>query len=355
VSVFLFRKWLDTAKAFEIDSQKFHLWHNRSIHRTDKEEKEMSVIGRFAPTPSGRMHAGNLLCALIAWLSARSVGGKILLRIEDLDTYRCGWEENSYQLINDLHFLGLTFDGGYDRNQWQSARFSIYQEQFEKLQKRSLLYPCTCSRAELHAATAPHLSDGSYRYDGKCYRRFLAGLPPYLLKEGKAPAYRIHVPDRVISFEDRLCGRYEENLEKDCGDFIIRRADGVYAYQLAVVTDDGLSGITQVVRGRDLLSSTPRQIWLAELLGFSSPQFCHIPLLTDSKGRRLSKRDGDLDIGSLRKRFGSPEPIIGMLGYCCSLLDRPEPVGVEELIPLFSFDKIPKEKIVFPDLNLLEK
>ncbi len=297
------------------------------------------IVGRFAPTPSGRLHLGNLLCALLSWLSARSQGGRVLLRIEDLDTYRCSWEENTRQMIDDLHFLGLTFDGGYAREEWQSARFDVYKEAFDRLSAMGLIYPCACSRAELHSATAPHLSDGSYRYDGRCYRRFLAGEP---LPEGRTPSMRIHVPDREIAFTDGIMGAYRENLEQDCGDFIVRRADGVYAYQLAVVVDDGLSGVTEVIRGRDLLSSTPRQLWLFELLGLKPPAYYHIPLLTDPNGRRLSKRDGDLDIGGLRERYRSPEPILGILAAAAGLIDRPEPVKLDELLPLFDFAKLPK-------------
>lgn len=300
------------------------------------------TVGRFAPTPSGRLHLGNLLCALLSWLSARSQGGRILLRVEDLDSYRCHWEENTRQMIDDLNFLGLIFDGGYDPAEWQSARFPIYERAMEKLESMGLIYPCTCSRAELHAASAPHLSDGTFVYDGRCYRRFAAGIPP---KPGKKPSMRIHVPDEEIAFTDRIQGFYRENLARDCGDFIVRRADGVYAYQLAVVVDDGLSGITEVFRGRDLLPSTPRQLWLFRLLNLTPPDYFHIPLLTDPAGRRLSKRDGDLDIGALRARYGSPEPILGMLAASVGLTDRPDPVTLDTLIRLYDPAKLPREDI----------
>lgn len=300
------------------------------------------TVGRFAPTPSGRLHLGNLLCALLSWLSARSQGGRILLRVEDLDSYRCHWEENTRQMIDDLNFLGLIFDGGYDPTEWQSARFPIYERAMEKLESMGLIYPCTCSRAELHAASAPHLSDGTFVYDGRCYRRFAAGIPP---KPGKKPSMRIHVPDEEIAFTDRIQGFYRENLARDCGDFIVRRADGVYAYQLAVVVDDGLSGITEVFRGRDLLPSTARQLWLFRLLNLTPPDYFHIPLLTDPAGRRLSKRDGDLDIGALRARYGSPEPILGMLAASVGLTDRPDPVTLDTLIRLYDPAKLPREDI----------
>lgn len=310
---------------------------------------ENNKVGRFAPTPSGRMHLGNIMCALVSWLSARSVGGSVLLRIEDLDAYRCAWEENTALLIDDLNFFGLTFDGGYDRSAWQSARSDIYLAELEKLRDAGLIYPCSCSRAELHADRAPHSSDGSYIYSGKCYERFLSGLP---LSGDRPHSLRVHVPDLDIGFCDLLCGYYSENLKYDCGDFIVRRADGVFAYQLAVIVDDCLSGVTEVCRGRDLLSSTPRQLWLARTLGLEPPHnYIHIPLLTDEQGRRLSKRDLDLDMGALRKRYKTPEPILGIVAASLGLIDRPEPIPLSELLSVFSLDKLPKDdiRLVLPD------
>lgn len=310
---------------------------------------ENNIVGRFAPTPSGRMHLGNIMCALVAWLSARSVDGSVFLRIEDLDAYRCAWEENTAVLIDDLNFLGLTFDGGYDRQSRQSARSEIYLAELDKLRDAGLVYPCSCSRAELHADRAPHVSDGSYVYSGKCYDRFLSGVP---LSCDRPHSLRVHVPDLDVGFHDLLCGYYCENLKRDCGDFIVRRADGVFAYQLAVIVDDCLSGVTEVCRGHDLLSSTPRQLWLAKMLGLKSPHnYIHIPLLTDSQGRRLSKRDLDLDMGALRKKYKTPEPILGIVAASLGLIERPEPIELSELLSLYSLDKIPKDdiRLVLPD------
>lgn len=302
-----------------------------------------NVVGRFAPTPSGRMHLGNVMCALIAWLSARSQNGSILLRIEDLDAYRCSWEENTEILIDDLNFLGLDFDGGYDRQEWQSSRSEIYLTEYQKLLSRGLIYPCTCSRAQLHADRAPHASDGRYIYDGRCYKKFISGE---MISDGRPTSMRIHVPNIDISFVDRLCGNYQENLAKDCGDFIVRRADGVFAYQLAVTIDDCLSEVTEVCRGRDLLSSTPRQIWLAETLELNAPsEYMHIPLLTDSDGRRLSKRDLDLDMGALRKKYSTPEPIFGIIAHSVGFIDRYEPIKLCDLLSLYSIKKIPGDSI----------
>ena len=257
----------------------------------------MQTIGRFAPSPSGRMHLGNVLCALLAWLSARHQGGQYLLRIEDLDTMRC---PRSYAelIIDDLHWLGLDWDGEI---LYQSERTAVYEQYESILREKGLLYPCFCSRAALHAASAPHLSDGRVVYAGTC--RSLTPEQVAEKRKTRAPATRVRVPDEEVRFTDGVFGEYSENLARECGDFIIRRSDGVFAYQLAVVVDDALSGVNEVVRGADLISSAPRQIWLHRLFGFAPPAFVHIPLLCDHDGRRLSKRDEDLDLGLLRQRF----------------------------------------------------
>lgn len=220
--------------------------------------------GRYAPSPSGRMHLGNLMCCLLAWLSAKSKGGQVLLRIEDLDTQRC---PRSYAdaIVDDLAWLGLAADGPTPPV-YQSDRSEIYQRYFDELSRRGLVYPCFCSRSQLHAASAPHRSDGQVIYAGTC-----RGLTPAEIAERsktRAPAWRVQVPDEVIAFEDGHMGHYEENLARDCGDFFLRRADGVFAYQLAVVVDDALMGVDEVVRGSDLLSSTPRQLWLYREQGY---------------------------------------------------------------------------------------
>lgn len=293
-------------------------------------------VGRFAPSPSGRLHLGNVLCALLAWLSARSQNGNVLLRVEDIDTARCASRERIEQMLDDLRFLGLTWDGGEDPKDFQSARTEIYASYFEKLKNEGLLYPCYCTRAELHAASAPHASDKIGVYDGRC--RYRIGEPP----TGRAPAWRLMVPDETIAVEDGVQGLYTENLATDCGDFLLRRSDGVFAYQLAVVVDDALTGVTEVVRGKDLLSSTPRQVYLYRLLGFTPPRFYHIPLLTRADGTRLSKRDAALDMGVLRETY-TAEQLLGMLAYAVGLIPQPTPLTAEELIPFFAWSKIPKE------------
>ena len=247
-------------------------------------QKTIPPTGRFAPSPSGRMHLGNLWSCLLAWLAARSQGGRMVLRLEDLDPDRCTQDWCS-QVMRDLEWLGLDWD---NEPVYQSRRTDIYRTAFARLEERGLVYPCYCTRAERLAASAPHRSDGVVIYDGRCRR--LSSQEREELSRTRRPAWRVEVPEETVSFVDRIQGPFSQNLAHECGDFILRRSDGVYAYQLAVVVDDALMGVTQVVRGRDLLDSTPRQIWLARALGAQEvPQYGHIPLLLASDGRRLSK------------------------------------------------------------------
>ena len=302
-------------------------------------EKKPAVCGRFAPSPSGRMHLGNLWSALLAWLAARSRGGRMVLRLEDLDPDRCtqAW---CAQVMRDLEWLGLDWD---NEPVYQSRRTEAYHEAFAQLEKRGLLYPCYCTRAERLAASAPHRSDGQAVYSGRC--RHLTEAQRAELSAARRPAWRVKVPDRSIGFTDGLQGFYEENLLHDCGDFILRRSDGVYAYQLAVVYDDGAMEVNQVVRGRDLMDSTPRQRYLYELLGLTPPEFYHVPLLLAPDGRRLSKREKDLDMGALRERF-APEALTGLLAFWAGQMDKPEPVAPAELAQHFDWAKVPAGDIM---------
>ena len=302
------------------------------------------TAGRYAPSPSGRMHLGNLMCCLLAWLSAKSKGGQVLLRIEDLDAVRCP-RVYADAIQDDLAWLGLAADGPTP-TVYQSERSGIYQQYYDILLKKGLIYPCFCSRSQLHAASAPHRSDGQVVYAGTC--RGLSDAEVARRSLTRAPAFRVRVPDEEIAFTDGHLGRYAENLARDCGDFYLRRADGVFAYQLAVVVDDALMGVTEVVRGSDLLSSTPRQLWLYRELGLTAPQFYHLPLLLAPDGRRLSKRDGDQSLENLRARY-TPQEIIGKLAYVCGLQDTPAPASPQELVPEFSWDKVPKQDILLPE------
>ena len=292
----------------------------------------MAVVGRFAPTPSGRMHLGNVFAGLVAWLSVRSKNGEMVLRMEDLDTLRTS-AEFAAVLRDDLTWLGLTWDR---ETPPQSQRSDVYDHYFSILQEKGLLYPCYCTRSQLHNINAPHLSDGTYVYPGTC--RNLTQVPD------RKPSWRVMVPDRLWQVEDHVQGHYEENLATDCGDFVVRRADGVYVYQLAVTVDDGEAGVTEVVRGMDLLSSAPRQMYLQELFGFAHPQYGHVPMLLSPDGRRLSKRDKDLDLGVLRQKL-KPEELIGALAFSSGLIDQNVAISALELSKEFSWENLRKEDI----------
>ena len=293
-------------------------------------------VGRFAPTPSGRMHLGNVFAALIAWLSVKSRNGHLVLRMEDLDTLRTS-AEFAETLRDDLRWLGLFWD---EETAPQSRRSAVYDGYFEKLRDLGLLYPCYCSRAQLHNVNAPHLSDGTYVYAGTC--RNLTEAERNAMN--RKPAWRVQVPDRIWTVNDLAQGTMKQNLVTDCGDFVVRRADGVYVYQLAVVVDDGEAGVTEVVRGMDLLGSAPRQMYLQELFGFPHPDYGHVPMLLAPDGRRLSKRDRDLDLGELRKRT-TAEHILGKLAYSAGIIDQDVPLSAKELAGEFTWEKLKGDAI----------
>ena len=295
------------------------------------------VCGRFAPSPSGRMHLGNVFSAMLAWLSAKSKGGKIVLRVEDLDPAR---SKPAFvdAILDDLRWLGLDWD---ERAEDQSRRGEVYEAALERLGKMGLLYPCYCSRDQLHAASAPHASDGRIIYAGTC--RALSAEQRALRPPTRC--LRVRAPEETICFTDGLQGLQSLALQEEWGDFIVRRADGVAAYQLAVVVDDAACGVTEVVRGRDLLSSTPVQLWLYRVLGLTPPSFVHVPMLLSTDGRRLSKRDRDLDLGELRKAW-PPEKVIGLLAWRCGLIDRWEPLSPRELAADFDWNRVRRDDIV---------
>lgn len=301
--------------------------------------------GRFAPSPTGRMHLGNVFSALLSWLSAKSQGGTWLLRIEDIDPQRSK-RELAELLMDDLEWLGLTWDegpraGGPNGPYYQSERGDIYERYLRKLERHGMIYPCYCTRADIMATQAPHESDGRVVYKGTC-RNIAAGA-----RSGPA-ALRMRVPpggEGAVSFADGHYGQQTVDLTTQCGDFIVRRKDGAWAYQLAVVVDDALMGVTEVVRGRDLLLSSPQQIYLAGQLGFSAPRFTHLPLLCNAAGQRLSKRDRSMDMGALRERYTANE-ITGMLAHIAGLLPEPAPVSAETLVKEFDWAKVPQEDII---------
>lgn len=281
---------------------------------------------------------GNALSALLSYLSVKSKGGQWVLRIEDLDQ---GRSRREYSLLveDDLLWMGLEWDeGGLDNPDYcQSRRADIYNDYFGRLQDMGLVYPCYCTRADLMAANAPHESDGRIIYPGTCRNK--------PLQEGVPRAWRIMAPDTTITINDLHYGPVSANIARDCGDFVIRRGDGTAAYQLAVVVDDALMGITEVVRGRDLLLSSPQQAWLHRTLGFQAPEFGHLPLLCASDGRRLCKRDKDMDMGEIRKRF-SPEQLLGHLARLCGLRTEDGPAALEDLVREFSWNKVKMDDIL---------
>ncbi|TBL77813.1 tRNA glutamyl-Q(34) synthetase GluQRS [Paenibacillus thalictri] len=307
------------------------------------------IRGRFAPTPSGQLHIGNARTALLAWLQIRQAGGQFVLRMEDIDKPRSR-PELARQILEDLRWLGLDWDEGPDVDgpygpYTQSCRLELYQAALEKLKSQNRLYPCYCSRAELMSiASAPHgLDSEGPAYPGTCRR--LSAEQRLTKSQIKTPSLRFSLPDRELQFHDAIAG-YACYPAGAGGDFVVQRADGIFGYQLAVVVDDAAMKITDVVRGADLLDSTPRQIWLYEALGYTVPRFAHSPLLYGPEGKRLSKRHGSVTVAGMRAAGTSPERIIGCLAYWSGLMDRLEPIQAAELVAHFSIAKIAAEPLV---------
>ena len=310
----------------------------------------METVGRFAPTPSGDVHMGNAFCYLLAWLSAKQQGGRIVLRIEDVDTPRVV-AGKVRQTMEDLRWLGLDWDTGPEDDTpssdfFQSARTEIYNGIFEKLKNSDEVFPCFCSRADLLNASAPHAEDGHSIYPGTCARLTEAQrLEKAALRR---PAWRIRTPDEVFAFEDALQGKVSMNLKREYGDFPIRRADGIYCYQFAVAVDDALMGVNEVVRSRDLLLSTPQQLFIFDKLGIRPPKYVHIPMILNSDGTRMAKRGCSTAIAALKDRY-TPQEILGRLAYLAGQQDDLSPVSLDELIKGFSWDKVPKDDILLPE------
>ncbi|TLS52293.1 tRNA glutamyl-Q(34) synthetase GluQRS [Paenibacillus antri] len=308
--------------------------------------------GRFAPTPSGRLHIGNLYAALMAWLHARSAGGAFALRMEDIDKPRCK-SDYAELVLKDLRWFGLDWDEGPDVGgpyvpYTQSERTERYEAALDALLADGRLYPCFCSRAELFSvASAPHgLSSEGPAYGGVC--RSLTPEQRTRKAETKTPSLRFAVPpDAPVAFEDGVYGRIEFPPGAG-GDFVVRRADGIIGYQLAVVVDDAAMNVTHALRGADLLDSTPRQLWLYEALGLTPPTFAHVPLLCDERGERLSKRQKSLAAAALREAGVPAETLVGLVAWSAGLVDRPEPIRPAELVAGFDLDKLPRDPIRFP-------
>lgn len=309
------------------------------------------IRGRFAPSPTGDLHLGNVWTALLAWLYTRQQGGQFILRIEDLDPERSRLEVAQQHII-ELRWLGLDWDEGPDIGgaytpYIQSDRTERYEAALEHLQSLGLIYPCYCTRAEIRAAaSAPHGEERGNDYPGTC-RNLTAAERQEREAQGRRPALRVHLPHTPtpIEFDDMVCGPQCDDIAAIGGDFVIRRADGVHAYQLAVVVDDGQMAISHVIRGADLLSSTARQIWLYRLLNYPVPSFGHVPLLIDSEGYRLSKRQASLSVAALRAQGFSPQQIIGSLAYRAGLIDRPCGVTPDDLLRTLDLTHLPHTNI----------
>jgi len=293
------------------------------------------IRGRYAPSPTGDLHMGNLRTALLAWLFARCAGGQFVLRIEDLDRPRVhpGATE---RMLYDLRWLGLDWDEGPDIGgpyapYTQSERQEIYASYLQRLADKGLIYPCYCSRAEIaRAASAPQGDEGP-RYPGTCRNLTQAQRRQYEADK-RRPSLRFRVDDeRIVSFTDLLAGPLEQQVHQTIGDFIVCRSDGLFAYQFAVVVDDALMRINQVVRGADLLQSTPRQVLLYEALEYQVPTFAHVPLLLDEHGKRFSKRIQSAGLEPLRAAGATPAQVVGLIAADCGLVEKGEQLTASEL------------------------
>ena len=313
--------------------------------------------GRFAPSPTGELHLGNIWTALLAWLQIRQLGGTFVLRVEDLDPDRSR-REFVLRQIDDLRWLGLDWDegpdvGGPHAPYVQSERTAGYATALETLRARELVYPCYCTRAEVRAAaSAPHGFTGR-DYPGTC-RHLTPDQRMRRAAQGRPPSLRVRGPgtSHVVRFDDLVHGPVEQDVAREAGDFVLRRADGVHAYQLAVVVDDALMGITDVIRGADLLSSTARQIWLHRSLGYNPPRFGHVPLLVGADGHRLSKRHAALSVAHLRAAGLQPESIVSTLAYLGGLLPRRAPASPRDLIGALDLHRLPLGDLVVREDDL---
>ncbi len=300
----------------------------------------LSPTGRLAPSPTGAQHVGNARSYLIAWLAARSQNAPLLLRIEDIDSPRI--KAGATELIfEDLRWLGLDWDG---EPVVQTTRLHLYEEAFRRLQQQELVYPCTCSRSDVaEAASAPHLDSANVAYPGTCSHRRVADAEAL---SGCPFAWRFRATDSP-EFVDGFRGRTQVDVG---GDFVVWKSAGTPAYQLAVVVDDAAMGIGEVIRGDDLIPSTPRQLLLYRAFGFTPPKFTHVPLVVGPDGRRLAKRHGDTRLATLRAAGVRAEDLIGLLAWSCGWLPRPEPGTVRDLMPVFRIESIPPAPFVLtPD------
>ena len=285
------------------------------------------------------MHAGNIFAALMSWLIVKAQDGRMVLRIEDLDRDRSR-ASFADQVMRDFEMLGLTWDEGPF---YQQDRDEAYETAFRALQHRGIVYPCFCTRADLHAASAPHRGE-KLVYPGTCRNLGLEDVK--LRSQERSPSWRLQVPDEAYSFVDMVQGPFSQRLDRDCGDFVIRRSDGLFAYQLASVVDDAAQGVNCIVRGMDLLVSTPQQIYLQDMLGFGHCAYAHVPLIVGERDRRLSKRDRDAALDELLRTHGTPAAIVGHIAFIAGLVHEDVPLMPDDLLNRFDLARLGS---LFPD------
>jgi glutamyl-tRNA synthetase len=304
-----------------------------------------AVKGRLAPSPTGAQHVGNARTYLIAWLSARSRGGQVAVRVEDIDSPRikAGAAEMA---LEDLRWLGLDWDEG---PVVQTERLSFYEDALRRLRERELVYPCTCTRGDVErAASAPHAEHEGAVYPGTCAGRSAADADGLT---GRPYCWRFRAGALAGDFVDAFRGPTRVPAAERGGDFVVWKSAGTPAYQLAVVVDDAAMGVTEVVRGDDLVPSTPRQFLLYRALGWTPPAFAHVPLVVGPDGRRLAKRHGDTRLASLRAAGVTAERLLGLLAWSCGWSERVEPVTARALLPRFRLETIPRTPFVLtPEL-----
>lgn len=309
------------------------------------------VVSRFAPSPTGRMHLGNLFTALMSWLLARSAGGKWILRIEDLDPQRSKIE-HALTIQEDLDWLGLHWDEGGVESigphgpYMQSRRHDLYESALRQLEMAAATYPCYCTRADINATQAPHASDGRIIYPGTCRPASGKNIDTH----NRNPAIRLKVEDFDIEFDDGVFGHRSVSMQQEWGDIVLRRADGAWAYQLAVAVDDAAMGVSHVVRGCDLLDSCAPQIYLCRLLGLPEPRYIHLPLICNGAGVRLGKRDASLSMEELRRRY-TPRQLLGYLAAIGGLVDGPGEYSADELVAYFDINKIKPDSSICVNID----